>query len=97
MVTPLTKLIELLQRNVQTLLIALETARKELRDTKKEIEELKVLMREKEEIIKDFQNKSKITNIVGSIEIGGKDAEELKQRIDRNIQEIDECIAHLSR
>ena len=57
---------------------------------------LKIKVSKQDDIIKDFQNNGKLTNIVGSIGSTGEDAEKLKLRIDENIQLIEKCIARLS-
>ena len=92
-ITPISKLVD----NVSRLLSELKTLRQELLVVKEENEELKSAIKNKEDIIKDFQKSNKITNIVGSIDSGGNDADELRLRIDENIQELEECIARLSK
>ena len=92
-ITPISKLVD----NVSRLLTELKSLREELIELKEENIKLKSEIKNKEEIIKDFQNSNKITNIVGSIGLGENDAEELKLRIDENIQELEECIAQLSK
>ena len=92
-ISPISKLVD----NVSRLLTELKSVREELIELKEENLKLKLEIKNKDEIIKDFQNTNKITNIVGSIESGGNNAEELKLRIDENIQELEECIALLSK
>ncbi|MEQ9426282.1 MAG: hypothetical protein RJQ09_17790 [Cyclobacteriaceae bacterium] len=59
-------------------------------------QELKQLLKAKEDQISNFKNKDKIGKLVDSMVVGGKDTTELKQVINEYIKEIDKCIAHLS-
>lgn len=61
-----------------------------------ENEELRSLIKAKDEQIFNFQNKIKISKIVNEID-EGEDSSELKRKIDDYIKEIDKCIAHLSK
>ncbi len=61
-----------------------------------ENEELRSLIKVKDEQIFNFQNKIKISKIVNEID-EGEDSSELKRKIDDYIKEIDKCIAHLSK
>lgn len=62
---------------------------------KSENRELKELVTKKDEVIKDFQNSTKLTKLVDGIGSVGVDADELRARIEENIQIIDDCIARL--
>lgn len=46
--------------------------------------------------IQSFQNQIKISKIAGSVGADRGDASELKRMIDEYVEEIDNCIAHLS-
>jgi hypothetical protein len=59
--------------------------------------ELKNLLDAKEQQIRDFQNKIKISSIVDSISVGESEATEVKSKIDDYIKEIDNCINQLSK
>jgi len=95
--TPDTPHIARLVDNVSRLLSELKTLREEIDQLREENEKLKKELESKTSDLKDFQNKNKLTNIVGSINSGENDAEELRSRIDENIQELEECIALLSK
>ena len=89
------------ERKLEDALIALENNISELvTELSKAREEntvLKIKLAKQEELIKDFQNKSKITKIVNGIGPIGEDADKLKERIEENIQIIDKCITQLGR
>lgn len=59
--------------------------------------ELKNLLDAKEQQIRDFQNKIKISSIVDSISVGESEAAEVKIKIDDYIKDIDKCINQLSK
>ena len=56
---------------------------------------LKEEIKRKEEELNNFQNRYKISKIVGHVAADGNTAE-LKSKINEYIKEIDRCIAHLS-
>ncbi|MGM0581145.1 MAG: hypothetical protein ACQETL_10725 [Bacteroidota bacterium] len=86
-----------LERKVQLLLNEFQNAKNELRSLKAENEELKAVLKSKDEKINDFQNQDKISKIVGSIGKSEAEASEMKGKIDDYIKEIDKCILHLTR
>ena len=47
--------------------------------------------------IKDLEEKNNLAKIAGNIPMNESDKKEVKQKISRVIQEIDECIAALSK
>ena len=53
-------------------------------------------LKDREELIGDFQNQIKISKIVNNIGEGSEETENLRSKIDEYIQEIDKCIAQLS-
>ena len=85
-----------LERKVKFLLNNYQDLRQELSIVKSENQELKELIRKKDDQIIDFQNKYKISKIVRNIRDGEEDASELKNQINEYIREIDKCILHLS-
>lgn len=85
-----------LERKVKFLLNNYQDLKEELSIVKSENQELKELIRKKEDQIIDFQNKYKISKIVRNIRDGEEDASELKNQINEYIREIDKCILHLS-
>ena len=66
-------------------------------DLKNQNLELKSLLDSKEQQIRDFQNKIKISTIVDSISVGDSEAAEVRNKIDEYIKEIDKCINQLSK
>ncbi|MEM7107889.1 MAG: hypothetical protein AAF519_06660 [Bacteroidota bacterium] len=86
-----------LERKLNLLLSEFGSVRKEKTLLKAENEELKTLLKVKDDQISSFQNKIKISKIVNGIEATDEGASELKKKIDVYIKEIDRCIAHLSK
>ncbi len=85
-----------LERKVKFLLNSYKDLKQELTIAKSENQELKEIIRKKDDQIIDFQNKYKISKIVTNIRDGEDDASELKNQINEYIREIDKCIMHLS-
>jgi hypothetical protein len=85
-----------LERKVKFLLNSHKDLKQELSIAKSENQELKDIIRKKDDQIIDFQNKYKISKIVRNIRDGEEDASELKNQINEYIREIDKCIVHLS-
>ncbi len=85
-----------LERKVKFLLNNHKDLKQELTIAKSENQELKEIIRKKDDQIIDFQNKYKISKIVTNIRDGEDDASELKNQINEYIREIDKCIMHLS-
>ena len=85
-----------LERKVKFLLNNHKDLKQELTIAKSENQELKEIIRKKDDQIIDFQNKYKISKIVRNIRDGEDDTSELKNQINEYIREIDKCIMHLS-
>ena len=85
-----------LERKVKFLLNNYKDLKQELNVAKSENQELKEIIRKRDDQIIDFQNKYKISKIVTNIRDGEDDASELKNQINEYIREIDKCIMHLS-
>ncbi|HNP18075.1 MAG TPA: hypothetical protein PKL31_06555 [Fulvivirga sp.] len=86
-----------LERKLTLLLDKHKSIKEEVGLLKEENNELKQVLKQKAEQLSSFQNQIKISKIVGEIDSDGKDATELKRKIDDYIKEIDKCIVHLSR
>ncbi|MEM9391604.1 MAG: hypothetical protein AAGA02_14095 [Bacteroidota bacterium] len=86
-----------LERKLNLLLNEFSSVRKERAQLRAENEELRALIKSRDEQISGFQNKIKISKIVEGIDTEGEDSSELKKKIDVYIKEIDRCIAHLSK
>ena len=71
-------------------------ARSEVEGLKQENQDLRELLKKKEGQISDFQNKIKISKLVGNVEVEEEDTSELKKKIDDYITEIDNCITFLT-
>ena len=86
-----------LERKVSLLLDKHKNIKDELVMLREENSELRSVLKQKEEQVDSFQNQIKISKIVSEIDSDGKDATELKSKIDDYIKEIDKCILHLSK
>ena len=84
-----------LERKIKLLLNEHQLLKEEIEQLKQENRELRLDMHSKNEKLDDFQNKIKISKIVGSMVADGEDTSDLKEIIDDYIKEIDKCIAHL--
>ena len=84
-----------LERKVKLLLNEHILLKEELERVKAENLKLRTDMSSKNEKLDDFQNKIKISKIVGSMVADGEDTSDLKDIINDYIKEIDKCIAHL--
>lgn len=93
---PLNTELSTLERKISLLLNEYKSLKEELLYIKGENDELRVLLKTKEQQISDFQNKFKISKIADSLALSGNDSTELKQVLNEYIKEIDRCIAHLS-
>lgn len=93
---PLNTELSTLERKISLLLNEYKSLKEELLYVKGENDELRVLLKTKEQQISDFQNKFKISKIADSLALSGNDSTELKQVLNEYIKEIDRCIAHLS-
>ncbi|GAA0194644.1 hypothetical protein GCM10009122_58260 [Fulvivirga kasyanovii] len=86
-----------LERKINLLVGEHKTLKLEVSQLKSENDELRSIVKSKEEQISSFQNKIKISKIVNEIDTGEGNTSELKRKIDDYIKEIDKCIAHLSK
>ncbi|MGK7391872.1 MAG: hypothetical protein ACNS60_16095 [Candidatus Cyclobacteriaceae bacterium M2_1C_046] len=86
-----------LERKIKILLGEFKSLKDEVSFLKIENQELKSVIKTKEEQINHFQNQIKISKIVDNINSEDNGNSELKKKIDTYIKEIDKCIAHLSR
>lgn len=85
-----------LERRLKILINEHSAIQQELASVKKENNDLKDLIRKKDEQIIDFQNKYKISKIVKNVRDGEADTSELKNQLKEYISEIDKCILHLT-
>ena len=69
----------------------------DLKRLKSENGYLRDLLQKKEDIIKDFQNHGKMTNIAEGKDNKVEMDEEMKVKIDESIRIIEKCIAQLSK
>ena len=85
-----------LERKLKLLLSEYNALREEAASLRAENQQLKESVQYKEEQVKDFQNKYKITKIAGNLRTGEADISDIKSLLNEYIGEIDKCILHLS-
>jgi len=86
-----------LERKITLLLNQYGSLKEKNEQLKNENQQLNEQLMAKSEQVKDFQNQIKISKIAGSIGADDKDVSKLKEKIDNYVNEIDYCIAQLSR
>ncbi len=86
-----------LERKINLLLNQYAGEKEKAGQLRIENQHLNEQLKEKEEQVLDFQNQIKISKIAGSIETDSEDVSKLKDKIDDYVNEIDYCIAQLSR
>lgn len=86
-----------LERKLLVLLGDYKNLKNELQALRKENQELKAAIKSRDEQIAGFHNQLKITKIVNNLYPEDGSVSELKKKVDEYIQEIDKCIAYLSR
>lgn len=84
-----------LEHKIKKLIEVNKTLRLYLQKSKEENSQLQEKIKRKDEELNNFQNKFKISKIVGHVAVNGNTAE-LKSKINEYIKEIDRCITHLS-
>lgn len=89
--------LEELASHVDELLNRFQLMQADHNTVKEENKKLKSLLEEKNQLLNDFQYKSKISKIVQYLAVDDLSAEELRTKIDEYIKEIDNCLAYLSR
>lgn len=89
--------IDNLQSKLEGMLEHYSTMQEELKKLRAEKQELQEVVEAQRLQLKDFQYQEEISKIVDSVVNGSKNSEELKERIDRYISEIDTCISFLNK
>lgn len=86
--------------NLERKLILLLNEHKKLKGNveslRKENQDLREVIKQKESVLFDFQNKDKISKIVNGMVVSEGNTTELVEVIDEYIKEVDKCIAQLS-
>ncbi len=93
----ITEKFQALERKIKLLLMEQRALKEEVKTLKENKVDFEELLQRKDKQLLDFQNQYKISKIVGTIDQEGTDTFELKDKIDEYINEIDKCIAHLSK
>src|SRR5688572_30734999 len=86
-----------LERKILVLINEHNNLKEELRNVKKENQDLKAALKTRDQQIDSFHNQLKITKIVDKLSPEDGSVSELKKKVDDYIREIDKCIAHLGR
>lgn len=84
-----------LERKVKLLISEHQKLKDELVNSQRENEQLRSQLNVKQGELSNFQNKFKISKLVGNMVVEKEDTKELKVVLDEYIKEIDKCIAHL--
>jgi len=85
-----------LERKLSLLINEHRSLKEQISIQKEENLELKAVLTEKQEQLREFQNKAKISKLVSSIGVDKSDTADLRRKLDDYIKEIDNCIAFLS-
>ncbi len=88
--------LDTLERKIKLLIREHNKLKQELTESQRQNERLKSELTQKVGEISNFQNKFKISKLVGNMTVETEDSRELKEVLDDYIREIDKCIAHLS-
>lgn len=83
-----------LEENVKQLIQRKKEAEEGLNSMKRQLEDLKGLLNQKEEEIEELKEKNKILRIAGGQKDG--DNREIKLKINEMVREVDKCIAQLN-
>ncbi|MBX2947504.1 MAG: hypothetical protein KF725_16870 [Cyclobacteriaceae bacterium] len=86
-----------LERKILVLVNEHKKLKAEITSLKTENQELKAGIHSRDEQLANFKNQIKISKIVDNISPEDGSVSELKRKVDDYIQEIDKCIAYLSR
>jgi len=86
-----------LERKILVLVNEHKKLKDEIKSLKTENQELKGDIHSRDEQLVNFKNQIKISKIVDNINPEDGSVSELKKKVDEYIQEIDTCIAYLSR
>jgi chromosome segregation ATPase len=86
-----------LERKILVLVNEHKKLKDEIKSLKTENQELRGDIHSREEQLVNFKNQIKISKIVDNINPEDGSVSELKKKVDEYIQEIDTCIAYLSR
>lgn len=86
-----------LERKILVLLNEHKSLKDEVRNLKQENLDLKSGLKLRDEQLYNFKNQIKIAKIADNINPEDGSVSELKKKVDDYIQEIDKCIAYLSR
>ena len=84
-----------LERQVTTLVAAYQRMREELADANTTNEQLRAELRERDKLLRERQNQENIVKLVQTIAGEPTHANELKQRLNEYIRELDKCLAYL--
>jgi len=84
-----------IEQKLSKLITRYNQTQEALEKAHQEIRQLELMVKQKEEEIKNFQNQENITKIVNTIAADAASATELKLKINEYIREIDKCIAYL--
>jgi chromosome segregation ATPase len=86
-----------LNNKLEELLTRYSNLRIELQESKSANQELKAIIQEREEKIKELEIKYERVKLSGALLGEGENAGEAKRKLDQLVREIDKCVALLNR
>ena len=86
-----------LESKLKKMLERYQTLRTERTLFEQKVKALELTIEQQKNSIKDLEEKNNLAKIAGNIPMDDSDKKEVKQKISKVIQEIDECIAALSK
>ena len=84
-----------LERQVTTLVAAYQQLREDLADANTTVQQLRADIRDRDRRVKEYQNQENIVKLVQTIAGDPTHANELKQRLNEYIRELDKCLSYL--
>ena len=89
--------LNLLEKKIYTLVVKHNSLQKQLETAISENLEFKEIIKNQKEELNNFQNQQKFNKLVTSIMAGTESTAGLKKKLNEYIEDIDKCIAHLSK
>lgn len=87
----------ILNRKLDELLTKYNNLKLEIKDTRRVNEELKAMLHEREEKIKELEINYERIKLTGALLGEGENAGEAKKKLNELVREIDKCVALLNR
>ena len=89
--------LNLLEKKIYTLVVKCNTLQKQLDTSITESLQMKEIIKNQKEELNNFRNQQKFNKLVTSIMAGTESTAGLKKKLNEYIEDIDNCITHLSK